>query len=190
MEAILSKVQLLALQHTSNKAVQDTLTHLSDTEGLSWSILQHDFKLLEEQGLWESTADNSRLLEDLHRTLISAESLKKHEAPRNMSIVQAPPPLHSHPLLKSLPEFTLLPNELLEILNQTHFLHLLATDPSKVVPPGKSILSMMSKTRTHPQSHGHASEFPTLQEKVEEVIHKAFWDEVRTPTKRSSTSDL
>ncbi|KAI0311619.1 hypothetical protein OF83DRAFT_742947 [Amylostereum chailletii] len=93
---------------------------------------------------------------------------------RNRSIVQVPPEGSPHPLLRSLPPATFLPAELLDILNHTYFLHLLATDSAQVLPPGKSILSMMSKPHARQPSTG---EIPTLQEKVEEVIHKAFWDE-------------
>ncbi|KAI0063591.1 hypothetical protein BV25DRAFT_1883416 [Artomyces pyxidatus] len=93
---------------------------------------------------------------------------------RDVSIVQAPPSLRPHPLLQSLPPATLLPTELIDLLNRTYLLHLLANDPSKVLPPGKSVLSMMAKPHAHERRNG---ELPTLHEKVEEVIHKAFWDE-------------
>lgn len=99
--------------------------------------------------------------------------------PRDISIVQPPPPLHLHPLLQSLPQSTLLPIELVDILNHTYFLHLLATDQSKVIPPGKSLLSMMSKPHARERRE---DDLPTLQEKVEEVIHRAFWDEVHLST--------
>jgi len=73
---------------------------------------------------------------------------------------------------------TQLPADLLDLLNQAYFLHLLANDPSKVLPAGKSLLSVMS--RPHVRMHGD-DELPTLQEKVEEMVHKAFWDEVPPP---------
>ncbi|KAI0051200.1 hypothetical protein FA95DRAFT_351628 [Auriscalpium vulgare] len=82
-------------------------------------------------------------------------------------------PGHSHPLLQSLPSTTLLPTELLELLNHTYFLHLLANEPDKVLPPGKSLISMMSAPPTSHTDRGN----PSLQENVEKVIHKAFWDE-------------
>ncbi|KAF5380441.1 hypothetical protein D9615_004479 [Tricholomella constricta] len=63
-----------------------------------------------------------------------------------------------------------LPPELLHVLNQAYFLHLLATDPGKAIPPGKSLLSMMARAPAAPEpSPLHAT--------VEKVVHKAFWDE-------------
>ena len=69
---------------------------------------------------------------------------------------------------------TILPTELLEALNRTFFFHILATDPSKVLPPGKSLLSVLSR----PFPETNTSERPTLKEQVEAAVHKAFWDEV------------
>lgn len=68
---------------------------------------------------------------------------------------------------------TQLPADLLDLLNQAYFLHILANDPSKVLPAGKSLLSVMSR----PHLTTGDEELPTLQEKVEEMVHKVFWDE-------------
>jgi len=70
---------------------------------------------------------------------------------------------------------THLPADLLDLLNQTYFFHFLANDPSKVLPPGKSLLSVLSRPSVRQKRD---DEPPALQEKVEEMIHKAFWDEV------------
>lgn len=73
---------------------------------------------------------------------------------------------------------TQLPVDLLDLLNQAYFLHLLANDPSKVLSAGKSLLSVMS----HPDVRMPGNdELPKLQEKVKEMVHKAFWDEVPPP---------
>jgi hypothetical protein len=45
-----------------------------------------------------------------------------------------------------------LPMELSALLNQTYFLHLLATEPETVIPDGKSLLSMMAHSRLKPQT--------------------------------------
>ena len=108
----------------------------------------------------------------LHATTMSVTNAHPK---RVIPIVQPLPDVSSHPLLRSLPPSTYLPVELLDVLNHTYFLHLLATDPKKVLPPGKSILSMMSK----PHAQGALDGKSTLEEKVTEVIHRAFWDEVR-----------
>jgi hypothetical protein len=89
--------------------------------------------------------------------------------------IHVPPLTAPHPLLRSLPPLTHLPADLLDLLNQTYFLHLLANDPSKLLPPGKSLLSVLSQPNIRQRQD---DEPPTLHDKVEEMIHKAFWDEV------------
>jgi hypothetical protein len=70
--------------------------------------------------------------------------------------------------------------EVIDSINRAFFLHLLANDPEKVVPPGKSILSMMSRPRTDTLQDGDEKQsLGALQRKVESMVHKAFWDEVR-----------
>lgn len=93
----------------------------------------------------------------------------------NKTTIYVPPLTVPHPLLRSLPPVTHLPADLFDLLNQTYFLHLLANDPSKLLPPGKSLLSVLSQPNK-PQRPD--DEPPTLHNKVEEMIHKAFWDEV------------
>ena len=96
-------------------------------------------------------------------------------SPGKATMIEVPPLTAPHPLLRSLPPLTHLPADLLDLLNQTYFLHLLANDPSKVLPPGKSLLSVLSRPSVRPKRD---DEPPRLQDKVEEMIHKAFWDEV------------
>ncbi|KAN0109297.1 hypothetical protein V8E52_009481 [Russula decolorans] len=92
----------------------------------------------------------------------------------NKTTIHVPPLTLPHPLLRSLPPVTHLPADLLDLLNQTYFLHLLANDPSKLLPPGKSLLSVLSQPNKRQRRD---DEPPTLHDKVEEMIHKAFWDE-------------
>ena len=93
----------------------------------------------------------------------------------NKTTIHVPPLTVPHPLLRSLPPVTHLAADLLDLLNQTYFLHLLANDPSKLLPPGKSLLSVLSQPNKRQRRD---DEPPTLHDKVEEMIHKAFWDEV------------
>jgi len=75
----------------------------------------------------------------------------------------------------------LLPAELVETLNQTYFLHFLVNDKEKVVPPGKSVLSMMLHANLRlPQEDvkDGDSKHAALVERVQEAAHKAFWREV------------
>ena len=112
------------------------------------------------------------------RFVVTMTMSSKESRSSDSSIVHVPPITASHPLLRSLPPMTQLPVDLLDLLNQAYFLHLLANDPSKVLPAGKSLLSVMS--RPHVMRRGN-DELPTLQEKVEVMVHKAFWDEVPPP---------
>ncbi|KAJ7096237.1 hypothetical protein C8R44DRAFT_644003 [Mycena epipterygia] len=68
-----------------------------------------------------------------------------------------------------------LPHELIEILNQTYFLHLLATEPEIVIPSGKSLFSMVASTTL---LRGRVEEpTPVLHDRVEKAIHSAFWNQ-------------
>ncbi|KAG6915456.1 hypothetical protein DXG01_011360 [Tephrocybe rancida] len=57
-----------------------------------------------------------------------------------------------------------------ELLQQAFFLHALATDSTKVLPPGKSLLAMMARAPPAPAPSA-------LHARVEHVVHAAFWDE-------------
>lgn len=73
------------------------------------------------------------------------------------------------------------PLHLVEPLNEAYFLHLLATDPDKVIPPGKSLLSMMTGSRNAPHSFENdlrAQAETLIRDRVEKAIHNAFWTEV------------
>jgi len=96
-------------------------------------------------------------------------------SPANKTMIHVPLLTVPHPLLLSLPPVTHLPADLLDLLNQTYFLHLLSNDPSKLLPPGKSLLSVLSQPN---KQQRRDDEPPTLHDRVEEMIHKAFWDEV------------
>ncbi|KAF9481554.1 hypothetical protein BDN70DRAFT_912197 [Pholiota conissans] len=81
----------------------------------------------------------------------------------------------------SVHNFSALPFELVETLNQTYFLHLLVTQPEKVVPPGKSVLSMMTHANFKSSEEDHADEATerrkAIEKRVKEVAHRAFWNE-------------
>lgn len=66
-----------------------------------------------------------------------------------------------------------LPAELYETLNYVYLLHSLAVNPESVLPEGKSLLSVLLK----PSSHD-PSQISDLHQRVETIVHKAFWDEV------------
>jgi len=71
--------------------------------------------------------------------------------------------------------------DLIHALNQAYFLHVLATDPDKLIPPGKSLLSMMAHSHLHQSSTSHtqnSDSVAVLHDRVEEAVHRAFWNEV------------
>lgn len=71
----------------------------------------------------------------------------------------------------------MLPVELVQILNDAYFLHVLATDPAKVILPGKSLLSMMVRSQ-HREKSTTSDPSTILHDRVEEAVHRAFWNEV------------
>lgn len=73
--------------------------------------------------------------------------------------------VHSHHQMMS--PFTM------ESLNQTYFLRVLLTDPDTVIPPGKSLISMLTNAKFNvPQENN------TILHRVTQVAHRAFWSEV------------
>ncbi|KAJ7770142.1 hypothetical protein DFH07DRAFT_735706 [Mycena maculata] len=58
-----------------------------------------------------------------------------------------------------------------EVLNQTYFLHLLATEPETVIPHGKNLLSMMSRLKPPTEQPN------TLHDRVEKAMKDAFWSQ-------------
>ncbi|KAF5325934.1 hypothetical protein D9611_000228 [Ephemerocybe angulata] len=69
-----------------------------------------------------------------------------------------------------------LPPELVDSLNQVYFLHRLATEPEKLVPPGKTMLSMMIHSQMKKEK-SNQDQSEVLLERVQEVAHRAFWNE-------------
>lgn len=206
MNDILSILQRELDKHPDSRSLQVTISHLSQvgTNGThprhTWDVLEHDFNRLIEEGLWDRTPENNKLVEDLRQRVIGhgtdnsrASNAEPHtglssshaagetsppqiEEGKGISIV-LPPPISTPLLDVSSVDMTALPIELAEALNQAYFLHLLATDPERVLPPGKSLLSVMLQPRA-PTRHQEGKP-PSLQAQVEDAVHRAFWDEVR-----------
>jgi hypothetical protein len=63
-------------------------------------------------------------------------------------------------------------SSLLDLIEQTHFLRMLLTDPDRVIPPGKSLLSMLTNAKFNEEKDS------AILEGVTQVAHRAFWDEV------------
>ena len=63
-------------------------------------------------------------------------------------------------------------SSLLDLIEQTHFLRMLLTDPDRVIPPGKSLLSMLTNAKLNEEKES------AILDGVTQVAHRAFWDEV------------
>jgi hypothetical protein len=180
------------ISHLENKLVNDhASTQLRTVLGIAQAL---------RQSILGQSTDSLAILEDLrnHLALLGDVALSKehmllddvevnileHPAhltssnnpPNHLSIVKPPTTSESFLGLSTSTPMAL-PAELVDTLNQSYFLHLLATDPDRVLPPGKSILSMMSRSGRATSDHKPDS-LPTLQEKIEDLAHRAFWDEV------------
>ncbi|KAF8558060.1 hypothetical protein OG21DRAFT_1494356 [Imleria badia] len=167
MERILDQ---LTARADDNALLRDTIAvlrhiqrHPHGPHPLSWDALRRDFDRLRDDGLWDRSAANDDLLDAL-RTLLTSPPAQE------FSIV-VPPAQSASSQLVSNQDLLVLPVELIDVLNNAYFLHLLATDPTQVLPPAKSLLSVMSG------SHSAADDTkPTLHSKVGDIVHKAFWD--------------
>lgn len=189
MDSVINELNEKSKSHTNNSLIQATIAYLTDAQRsgtYSWDAVRRDFDTLEAEGVWETSDQHTKLLSDLRSFMtfpdaentpadVPAEASPNGRRQENSSIVLPPPAPATSPFLPSV-DPTILPLELVEILNHTYFLHVLATDPTKVLPPGKSLLSVLSRPRSE---NDHASgSAPSLQAKVEDMVHKAFWDEV------------
>ncbi|KAG1734730.1 uncharacterized protein EDB91DRAFT_1146564 [Suillus paluster] len=187
MEVIISKLKAKAETVPDNALLRDTISLLTDlhrnpaiAQRITWDGLIRDFERLQDEGLWEISEDNTKLLHTLRSfvntrldgpaSVISGPSRPPVQG--SFSIVYPDSANAPSPLIPTS-DPVVLPLELVEILNRTYFHHLLATDPKRVVPPGKSLVSMLS----HSSKEGENVAKPTLRDKVEDLVHKAFWDE-------------
>ncbi|KAH8093953.1 hypothetical protein BXZ70DRAFT_1072755 [Cristinia sonorae] len=201
MDRMARKLQDLLAKYPNNATVQDAysrsqswLSHQSVPQDphITWDVTRKFFFKLQDEGILEKSTEIDSILEQVHAELLStgtvsaeqqaasshpslSSSSQSEEATASstkLSIV-LPPSISAG--LRPLSTPTWLPAELLEVLNQAYFLHVLAMDPQKVLPPGKSLLSVMS----NPSVLNADSDTPSLQSRVEDLVHKAFWDEAR-----------
>jgi len=196
MDSIIRRLKVKAQAAPTSTLLKDTISLLEDLQrnpdiaiDLSWDTLRWDFTQLQEHGLWEQSKENDDLLGALWDSLTAASNKASQATQPSFETSNAEgvskgrflmlhPPSQSFVVPQLIPSADppILPLELMEVLDKTYFLHLLATDPGQVLPPGKSLLSAMSR----PHVHSEGNSKPTLQNKVEKLAHKAFWDEVRT----------
>lgn len=188
MNSLIQKLQAKLAQEPGNHSLEETLELLKTAQEKDGKNISHEFyellgsKLrdLEKDGIVDahdvSTAlaylGNGHVQDDLHSNHIPDGN--KHLHSDTMRYVEANLADSTVPRL-AMPNdsVAMLPIELIESLKQTYFLHMLATNPSKVLPPGKSLISVLSRPHVAAQQEPSA-----LQKRVENLVHKAFWEEV------------
>jgi hypothetical protein len=194
MNSIIDELKEKAKSHPHNALLEDAIAHLLDLQhsaisgesrNISWDVIRRDFDSLEAEGLWEKSETDVKVLDELRSSMegpddsVSPESSVNPRTETNLNsdkiTILIPEDLKNSSILNSIDPLVL-PRELVDILNQTYFLHILGTDPTKVLPPGKSLLSVLSRPHfTNGRAEGSS---PSLHDKVEDMVHKAFWNEV------------
>jgi len=69
--------------------------------------------------------------------------------------------------------------ELIRAVNRTYLLHLLTLDPDKVLPPGKSLIAVITQEKLGQSEDSEKTEATSLRKQVKKVMQRAFWDVVR-----------
>ncbi|KAF8530450.1 hypothetical protein BU17DRAFT_35825 [Hysterangium stoloniferum] len=176
LQEIRTHLEAILVEKPDNDNVSTALRYIASLEKHSsaptpnrstWLALVSELEALQGQGLWGIVPEQKRYLDSI------SQSIRTYDAPDgpNLSITMPPnsqsiPPLH-YPNLSP---------ELLEKVNEVNLLHALATHPSNVLPPGKSLLSIFS-SRSRERDGVNPSQHQALKEQVSEVVTRAFWDE-------------
>jgi hypothetical protein len=197
MDALIHRLQTKLRDHPENVALTETLAILDALKKVgkpapeNLELVQQKIAELRRSGVWDPTQDGEAALRDLQAALVPKGERKDDASkvttnhkngssvkPSNLSSGYVPVPMSSSPAIPRFPASfstpTVLPMELYSLLNQAYQLHVLALEPQTILPPGKSLLSIMAQP--------HSEQHPTsaLQGRVEDMVHRAFWDEVRT----------
>ncbi|TFY56172.1 hypothetical protein EVJ58_g7804 [Rhodofomes roseus] len=189
LQKLASRLQALGREHPEYDTVKDAVSLLSKVDpndpqarSTAWHALEADINTLTRAGIWTPSKDDEELIQHLRTSLQSIESANPvtpssntQQTPQRYSVV-TPPPISAPLFPPTAGVMTILPGGLVEVLNYSYFLHLLVTDPERVLPPGKSLLSVMAK----PGAMGHDEgdgELPKIKDRVQDVVHRAFWDE-------------
>lgn len=188
MDALVHRLQEKLAQDPSNAILQRTLSRLAAVQkgevvdDEARDALRADFEALQRDGVMNASDISSLDVLRPSTPTHLAHDLRPSRPPGKINdsstdqfrYVQANLADSTVPRLSiSNDSPTLLPLELVDLLNQTYFLHVLATEPDQVLPPGKSLLSVLSRPNTASQ-RGPSS----LESQVKSLVHTAFWDEV------------
>ncbi|EIW83164.1 hypothetical protein CONPUDRAFT_121615 [Coniophora puteana RWD-64-598 SS2] len=180
MDEFISLLQAKLKRYPNNDTLKRAVSLITDPgqehdSSTFQDSLQASFNELQTQDIWEGPDESHRLSEKLSLALGKLSGLSDASGAQHsdkFSIVP-PPDLDAGTLFHTPAHPRLLPPELVDLLNHTCLLHLLATDSDKVVQPGKSLVSVLSRPRSERRSEGRH----TLHGKVEDIVHKAFWDQ-------------
>lgn len=88
------------------------------------------------------------------------------------------PSRYQHPVLAQHRLITLLPPDLVSEVNHAYFLHILATNPKRVIPSGKSLISIVTQEKLGDSWLDDRDQKPKLEHRVAQSMHAAFWDSV------------
>jgi len=88
-----------------------------------------------------------------------------------MGVLQKPVLIH--------PDLSMnLPLELIRAVNRTYLLHLLTIDPDTVLPPGKSLIAVITQENLGRLEDDEKIETTSPHKQVTKVMQRAFWDVV------------
>jgi hypothetical protein len=176
MEAILARL----LSRTDDVTEKRTLERLAASLAMmrrqdaasanAQESARKDYVFLNERGFWADKHDESEMV----RQQLQPGTVADVGSDRLSTSSKIQPSLTTQTIQPAFPQ-NMLPPELIQTIERTHTLHLLATRPKTVLPPGKTLVSALVSAagRIEPSEPSSA-----LQSRVEQVVHTAFWDEV------------
>jgi hypothetical protein len=183
MDALLARLAVKS-RNDEEKAVVDRLINLlsvirrfEDPARAPPGVVSaawEDYTFLSQNGFWDDGDQDSELVRQTIHGLASATTSADRadgKAPE-FSIEVAPSQTSSFELGR-----THLPIELVETIERIYFLHVLATEPTSILPPGKTLVSALASVQES-SSTEQIDESSTLHSHVEQAVHRVFWDEV------------
>lgn len=146
----------------------------SESYDAFWSILGQ----LREDGILGITSNEAQIIQEVEKELRSRTFTKEKTNLLPRISFEHRPVQHRNIIDNSVLNGLELPAEIVEQLNEASFLHILANEPHKVLPPGKSLSSALTQSSTKEDNIEGTHHPPGLKDKIGELVHKAFWDEV------------
>lgn len=168
--AIQGRLEILLKSFPNHSIITKAYDHarslLSDFSKDKCILLADELTALQTERKWSGTGDDQKCLEELR---LVSQSLNNDQHKDVNFVIDLPDSTHK------IPQITRhdLPLELLDRINEAYLLHTVAMQPSRILPPGKSILSVLS-SRSRPESAAPKD----LRQQVSNIMLKAFWDEV------------